>query len=352
MSGRSFDVVVIGLGPAGASAAAACARRGLKTLALDRRRRAGVPVQCAEFVPALIGAQAGVLAASVRQPIRAMTTAVEREAACTSDDFTGHIVDRVLFDAALVDAAVRAGADCRLGTPVRAVTPDGRVLVAGGECLTAATVIGADGPRSIVGRRIGAVNRELLETRQVTVALYARHLATDIFLSADIPGGYGWLFPKGDRAHIGAGVDPAHRPALKPIVARLHASLVGAGRVGTRVLALTGGAIPAGGLLKPWGMAGEALVLLAGDAAGLTNPVTGAGIAAAVSSGTLAGEAAAAWRAGDRAAGEAYEDELRGLFQPALDRALERRRERAAQGAHAGSAALRRAWIAYPEYWR
>ena len=64
-----------------------------------------------------------------------------------------------------------------------------------------------------------------------------------------------------------------------------------------RSLLTTGGAIPVGGMLKPWGRLGAALVLLAGDAAGLANPVTGAGIAAAVQSGRLAGEAAA--RGGD-----------------------------------------------------
>ena len=79
-----------------------------------------------------------------------------------------------------------------------------------------------------------------------------------------------------------------------------------------------------------------------------------AGIAAAVLSGSLAGEAAAAWLAGDGEAGAGYEDELRGIFQAALERALMRRREITAQserGARPAAAALRRGWVAYPEYW-
>ena len=348
------DVVVVGLGPAGACAATEAARRGCEVVAVERRREPGKPVQCAEFVPALIDADARALSASVRQPIQAMRTHVERDAPDTKSDFSGYMLDRAIFDAALAAAAGEAGARLRFGAAARAISRTGLVELADGRIIEAAVVIGADGPRSLVGRRMGELNRHLVETRQVTVALQCRNDATDIFLSAVIPGGYGWLFPKGKVAHIGAGVDPRYKSRLKGIVARLHADLTANGRVGAEVLGLTGGAIPVGGMLAPQGMLGRALALLAGDAAGLANPVTGAGIAAAVHSGRLAGEAAAAWIRGDGDAGMDFEDELRAVFEPALDRAVARRRELVAR-AHAGAApdgaAMRRGWIAYPEYW-
>ncbi len=68
------DVLVIGCGPAGASAALQAARRGCAVIAVDRKREPGKPVQCAEFVPALIGVPPRTLSASVRQPIKAMIT--------------------------------------------------------------------------------------------------------------------------------------------------------------------------------------------------------------------------------------------------------------------------------------
>jgi flavin-dependent dehydrogenase len=97
-------------------------------------------------------------------------------------------------------------------------------------------------------------------------------------------------------------------------------------------------------MLKPWGFLEKTLVLLAGDAAGLANPVTGAGIAAAVHSGRLAGQAAASrdYRA--------YEEELADVYRAALDRALDRRSELLVSKPE--KAALRRGWIAYPEYWQ
>ncbi len=351
---REIDVLVVGLGPAGSRAAAAAAAAGRRVLAVDRRRRAGVPVQCAEFVPAMLVQELDGLGPITRQRIAAMVTFVEDDAPDIKENFPGRMIDRGAFDAALVERAAAAGAECRFAAALEALSGDGTVRLSGGETLRPAVVIGADGPRSRVGRAVGRVNRELVETRQVTVPLLARHGATDIFLSADIPGGYGWLFPKGRIANIGVGVAPWARARLKALLERLHDTLVDQERVARKVLGLTGGAIPVGGMLAPRAMLGQTMVLLAGDAAGLANPVTGAGIAAAVISGRLAGEAAAAWLAGDRAAPEEYVEELETLFRAALERAVRKRRALLAtyrDGAHPSPAELRRGWIAYPEYW-
>jgi digeranylgeranylglycerophospholipid reductase len=335
---RSADVLVLGLGPAGASAAAEAARRGCKVIALDRKREPGLPVQCAELVPQLLDVRSGV----IRQRIDAMATFVEDDAPDFKPGFPGHMLDRAAFDASLVEEAVRAGADVRLLCFIRKVTDDGVVELADGSALRAPVIIGADGPRSRAGKAIGAVNAELVETRQVTVPLREPHAATDIFLSAEIPGGYGWLFPKGELANLGAGMSPAHKGRLKSIVARLHASQLGS--ISEEILSVTGGAIPVGGMLKPWGFVRDTLVFLAGDAAGLANPVTGAGIAAAVHSGRLAGQAAASGKF------EEYEEELEDVYGAALERALHRRRELMRSSLNRKE--LRRGWIAYPEYWQ
>lgn len=346
------DVLVVGLGPAGSRAAWSAARAGLRVLAVDRKRAAGTPVQCAEFVPAMIGIEVPHLADCVRQPIAAMDTFVEGAAPDRTQPFPGRMLDRAAFDAALVAAAVAAGADCRFSTAVRAVARDGLVTLADGTVVAARAIVGADGPRSAIGRAIGQANRALVETRQVTVPLHAAHAATDIFLSADIPGGYGWLFPKDGVANLGAGVMPPRKGELKRIVDGLHARLVAEGRVGGEVLARTGGAIPVGGMRQPAGRLGEVAVLLAGDAAGLANPVTGAGIASAVHAGGLAGEAAARFAAGHADALDDYAAELEALFGPALARALRRREELLNKGDQPSPDDLRRSWIAYPEYWQ
>lgn len=348
------DVLIVGLGPAGSSAAAAAAKAGARVIAIDRKKEAGVPVQCAELVPAMVGAPTEALAAARRQAIAAMTTFVESEVPHLKDSFPGHMIDRARFDAALVAEAEAAGAQCWLGLALRALDGEGRAHLSDGSTLRARVVIGADGPHSPVGQAIGHENSALAETRQMTVPLLDPFQETDIFLAARCPGGYAWLFPKGDVANLGIGVAPAWKDRLKPLLDDLHAQLAAEGRVGRQPIAYTGGAIPVGGLVDPLARLGETLVLLAGDAAGLANPITGAGINPALISGRLAGAAAAAHVAGVAGAGHDYAEELQETFAPSLDRALRRRRELMAhydRGAEPDSAALRRAWIAFPEYW-
>ncbi len=353
MAPRATEVLIVGLGPAGACAAAEAAKAGLRVLAIERKASAGKPVQCAEFVPSPMGMEVDNLAANSLQPITSMVTFVEQDPAETVEQFPGLMIDRERFDAQLADAAAHAGADCQFGINVQAVTNDGIVQLSDGSAIKPQIIIGADGPRSQVGEAIGEVNTEIAETRQITVPLNEQLASTDIFLSAAFPGGYGWLFPKGNQANLGMGLNPEVKHKLKPLLAELHKSLVDAGRVGDTISAHTGGAIPVGGMLKPYGQLGGVRVLLAGDAAGLTNPVTGAGINAAVLSGRRAGECAASLLAGDENAHEDYVEELEDLLKPSLDRALARRKALLEHYVEGGPSAhdLRASWIAYPEYW-
>lgn len=347
------DVLIVGLGPAGACAAAEVAKAGLSVLAVERKVSAGKPVQCAEFIPSPVGMEVNNIATNSLQPITSMVTFVEEAPGETVEQFPGLMIDREKFDAQLAAAAAEAGAECRFGLNVQAINLDGSAGLSDDQLIRPKLIIGADGPRSQVGAAIGEVNTEIAETRQITVPLHEPLASTDIFLSAAFPGGYGWLFPKGDRANLGMGLKPELKHQLKPLLAELHQTLVDAGRVGETISAHTGGAIPVGGMLKPYGQLGDVDVLLAGDAAGLTNPVTGAGINAAVLSGRRAGQCATAVLAGDGHAQEDYAEELEDLLKPSLDRALARRRALLEHYINGGPSArdLRAGWIAYPEYW-
>jgi len=354
MDKRCYDVLVVGLGPAGACAAAAAAAAGKSVLAVDRKRTAGRPVQCAEFVPAMLTQELDDLDRVTHQAITRMITIVEAENPDVKPDFPGRMIDREKFDAALVVKAEQAGADCRFGVGVEAIRPDGKVRFVDGAQVVVQVVIGADGPRSRVGKGVGIVNRELVETRQITVPLLTPHDSTDIFLGANIPGGYGWLFPKQDMANLGVGVAAGSKRDLKPLLDQLHAGLVANGLVGEKIFGHTGGLIPVGGLVGTHARLGDVQILLAGDAAGLTNPITGAGISAAAISGGLAGDTAAAFIDGDHEAPDEYAGEIADLFGTALAHARRRRGEilsRYSGDSGPSPADLRQGWIAYPEYW-
>jgi len=348
------DVLIVGLGPAGSRAAATAAAAGLSVIALERRRAAGTPVQCAEFVPVPIERDVPGVRSVTEQKVGRMLTFIDEREPEVTEDFRGFMIDRAAFDRMLAQEAALNGTECRYGETVWSIGSDATVQTSTGARLRPRVLIGADGPHSQVGATIGQINRDLVDTRQVTVPLVLPHDATDIFLNVDYYGGYGWLFPKGAVANVGLGVSVEARRVLKPMLAALCDKLANERRIGTRALALTGGAIPVGGRVRSVGRLGPTAVLLAGDAAGLTNPVTGAGIASAVQSGALAGRAAVDLIGGCAAALDDYEQELGDIFDAALGRALRRRREVLACYAGGGrpdARALSDGWIASPHYW-
>jgi digeranylgeranylglycerophospholipid reductase len=341
------DVLVVGLGPAGACAAAAAARAGARVLAFERRRRIGWPVQCAELVPRALASDAARRAAV--QELYGLETVVENDEVEVRAD-RGRIIDRAHFDALLADDARAVGATLCTGIAVAEVAADGHVRLSDGTSLHPRAIVGADGPRSVVGRAIAQPNRALVRARQIRIRLRAPLELARVFLAARYPGGYGWLFPRGRMANLGCGVAVGAHQALGALLADLAVALGRAGIVEAEPLGRTGGIIPVGGIVGPAGRLGDTRVLLAGDAAGLAHPVTGAGIAAAVLSGTLAGEAAAAAVSGHPGALPAYAEELRDLFAGSFERALVRRR--ATWRDPIDYAALRRGWPGFPAYWQ
>ena len=172
---------------------------------------------------------------------------------------------------------------------------------------------------------------------------------TRVWLSNAFPGGYGWLFPKGKVANLGIGVDKGYGVDLKDALDQFHTELCETGLIGDTIYSRTGGLIPVGGLRAQLAYQN---ILFAGDAAGLTHPITGAGIAPAVLSGSLAGEAAAQFLAGENNALADYAEEIRDCFADALQRACQRRLAMQASWRRASldDAAGRQGWVAFPEY--
>ena len=350
----SVDVFVAGLGPAGASAAHAAACAGLSVLAVDRKSAGGHPVQCAEFVPAMLAPIEQCVPSMQRQPIAAMQTFIDAAAPQWQENFPGVMIDRGAFDTAIVAKAIKAGADCRFKITLNKLDPDGVVFLSNGDRVKARAVIGADGPRSKIGKAIGVVNQALVVTRQYTVPFTTNYRAVDIFLSAEYSGGYAWLFPRNRRANIGIGLIPAARERLTNLLDKLHAQLIDKGRVGSKIFTRTGGYIPVGGILELSRQFGQTPVILCGDAAGLTNPITGAGISSAVISGALAGEHIAAYLSGDPRALTDYADEVLALFENSQARALHHRQtilQWYRDDYRPSSEELQRTWITHPEYW-
>lgn len=346
---KTVDVLIIGLGPGGAAAAKEAAKAGLSVLAIDKNKVIGEPVQCAEFIPLPMGSYAKE---SYVQPIKTMKSILPSEKQEVSA-FPGLMINRNQFDQALTQKAQNNGAKILTHALFKGFSDQNQAELSVNQekiIINYKVLIAADGPHSPVAHALGLPHLEIVYTRQYSTVLLKDYTSTDIWLSDEYPGGYAWLFPKGEVANIGLGADKKFLQDLKTPLDKLHKKLIEQGLVGSEIISRTGGAIPVGGLREKLYYNN---ILFVGDAAGLTHPITGAGISAAVVSGEQAGQAAVAYLQGNFDAFSDYEEDMRDQFEEALNRAVKRRKE-LCEVWHTESAkqdgVMRRGWIAFPEY--
>jgi len=293
-SADPWDLVVVGAGPAGSAAAlgALRARPDLSVLLLDRSafprdKVCGDGIAPHVFdlletvgVRGLVDDRTPVSRLRLRRGTSEVSGDMRREA---------WVVPREVFDARLVEAARDAGAVVRRHR-VREVAPQAAAVRV--DDVHARVVVGADGAHSVArtASRLPRTRMALAIRGYAPLSPDRRGEQQIVFGSGLLPS-YAWSFDRGDGlANVGYG-EALHRsrqtPTRERLMQQLETLLPGSADGGT---GWRGHHLP----LSSWSWPHpDGRVLLAGDAAGLVNPLTGEGIYYAVATGLIAGRTAA-----------------------------------------------------------
>ena len=309
-----YDVVVVGAGPAGATTARVAAQRGLRVMLVDKKQELGAPIQCSGAVSAHALSDAGIdpsdefvasgiFGFAIYDAGGQVNTVDYR--ALKPETYTrtplGYVVDRRRFDRYLTTRAERAGAEVWLKTEALGHTPqaDGATEVRlkrfGQEmAVRARVIVGADGLQSQVGKWAGLATHiklgELASCLQLIVdGVDTGGLLEIVIGHAWAPGGYVWVFPKGNAyAEVGLGVirTMTDKDARWHLDHFMQHSFMAGRLKDCRVLEVQGGGVP---LAAPLKRQYADHIILVGDAARHVNAITGGGIHTALRSGLIAG---------------------------------------------------------------
>ena len=300
----TYDVIIVGMGPAGATAAAALSRGGLAVLGLDKETHPRYKV-CGGGLSARIEQ---VLDPGFQSVVEQSVNGVrfvyrgQDPLLIQSAQPIAYMVMRDRFDHYLVQDAIRAGAEIRTGAGVLEIKQDsdGVEVVTGGGRYCGKIVIGADGANSLIARQLFPNRSHFRAPALESEVLIGdgRHYPGATTILVDVGAarqGYGWIFPKRQCLSVGVGEFRRKTTSLRSTFDRFVKEEQGL--TGLTVPRPVGHPIPA--YAEPEGRHGDerasrfvaGRAVLVGDAGHLVDPLFGEGIYYAVRSGQLVARA-------------------------------------------------------------
>ena len=302
---KEYDVIIVGGGPSGSMAAIEIAKENLSVCVLEKKTKVGIPVRCGEAIGfsglnKFFKPDDSWIASTINSINLVSPNSIDTKIVFKNE--TGYILHRKKFDSGLSNIAVENGAEVfNKANVVDVIIENGyiagvKVIYKEKEyIIKSKIVIGADGIDSRIGRWSGIRTNVKMKDMESCVQYSVNNIDVQnnemcMYMGKEYaPGGYLWVFPKGHKAaNIGIGIsgkysgEKSAKKYLDEFINTKYPNAIIESKV-------CGGVICAAPIKEPI----KNGLMLVGDAAHQTNPMTGGGISSGMKAGAIAGKIAA-----------------------------------------------------------